>query len=71
MSRRSTNPDDYQELPVAVAVMQKQFPSAFVIAPHSHRRDQLLYAASGTMRIRTDTHSWIVPQSGLSTCPEG
>ena len=61
MPRRSTQPDDYQDLPVAVAVMQKYFPTAHVIAPHDHRRDQLLYAVSGTMRIRTDTHSWIVP----------
>ncbi|MGI9568451.1 MAG: AraC family transcriptional regulator, partial [Desulfobulbia bacterium] len=48
-------------LPVAVAVMKKRFPSDFVIEPHSHRRDQLLYAATGTMRVRTGTHSWIVP----------
>lgn len=61
MSKRSTNPDDYQELPVAVAVMEKHFPTAFVIAPHAHQRDQLLYAASGTMQIRTATHNWIVP----------
>ena len=71
MSRRSTNPDDYQELPVAVAVMQKHFPSAFVIAPHSHRRDQLLYAASGIMRVRTDTHSWIVPPERALYMPGG
>ena len=71
MSRRSTNPDDYQDLPVAVAVMQKHFPSAFVIAPHSHRRDQLLYAASGTMRIRTASHSWIVPPERALYMPGG
>jgi len=70
-SRRSINPDDYQELPVAVAVMQKHFPSDYVIAPHSHRRDQLLYAASGTMRVRTDTHSWIVPAERALYMPGG
>ncbi|MGI9409877.1 MAG: AraC family transcriptional regulator [Hyphomicrobiaceae bacterium] len=71
MRQRSTNPDDYQTLPVAVAVMQKHFPSDFVIAPHSHRRDQLLYAASGTMRVRTDTHSWIVPPKRALYMPGG
>jgi quercetin dioxygenase-like cupin family protein len=71
MSERSINADDYQELPVAVAVMQKHFPSDFVIAPHSHRRDQLLYAASGTMRVRTDTHSWIVPPERALYMPGG
>ena len=71
MVHRSTNPDDYQNLPVAVAVMQKHFPSAFVIAPHSHRRDQLIFAASGTMRVRTDTHSWIVPPERALYMPGG
>ena len=71
MPHRSINPDDYQELPVAVAVMKKHFPSAFVIAPHSHRRDQLLYAASGTMHIRTATHNWIVPPERALYMPGG
>ena len=71
MAPRSINPDDYQDLPVTVAVMQKQFPAGFVIAPHSHRRDQLLYAASGTMRIRTRTHSWIVPPERALYMPGG
>ncbi|MFV0489483.1 MAG: AraC family transcriptional regulator, partial [Vibrio fluvialis] len=71
MSSRSINPEDYQELPVAVAVMQKHFSSGHVIAPHSHRRDQLLYAASGTMRVRTDTHSWIVPPERALYMPGG
>ena len=71
MTDRSTNPDDYQELPVAVAVMQKHFPSEWVIAPHSHRRDQLIYAASGTMRVRTATHSWIVPPERALYMPGG
>ena len=71
MHQRSTNPEDYQLLPVAVAVMQKRFPPEFVIAPHSHRRDQLLYAATGTMRVRTETHSWIVPPERALYIPGG
>ena len=61
MSQRSIDPADYQALPVAVTVMQKHFPANFVISPHVYRRDQLIFAASGTMRVRTDSHSWIVP----------
>lgn len=71
MPQRSIDPEDYQELPVAVAVMQKKFPSSYVIASHSHRRDQLLYAASGTMRVRTDTHCWIVPPERALYVPGG
>jgi AraC-like DNA-binding protein/mannose-6-phosphate isomerase-like protein (cupin superfamily) len=59
--KRSINADDYQNLPVAVAVMQRHFPSNWTIPPHCHRRDQLLFAAVGTMRVRTETHSWLVP----------
>jgi AraC-like DNA-binding protein/quercetin dioxygenase-like cupin family protein len=58
---RSTDPLDYQSLDQPVAAMAKSFPAGFQIAPHSHTRDQLLYAASGTMRIRTATDAWIVP----------
>ena len=58
---RSTDPSDFQELEQTVAAMAKGFPAAFHIASHSHRRDQLLYAVSGTMRVRTATDAWIVP----------
>ena len=71
MPQRSTNPEDYQELPVSVAVMQKHFPADWVIDPHRHRRDQLIYAASGTMRVRTTTHSWIVPPERALYMPGG
>lgn len=58
---RSTDPIDYQRLDQAVGAMAKAFSPGFLIAPHSHERDQLLYAVSGTMRIRTASESWIVP----------
>lgn len=58
---RSTDPSDYQYLDQAVGAMAKAFPAGFHIAPHSHARDQLLYAVSGTMRIRTASEAWIVP----------
>jgi AraC-like DNA-binding protein/quercetin dioxygenase-like cupin family protein len=58
---RSTDPRDFQSLDQPVAVMAKSFPAGFHIAPHAHARDQLLYAVSGTMRIRTASQAWIVP----------
>lgn len=58
---RSTDPRDYQRLQQAVAAMAKGFADRFLIEPHSHARDQLLYAVSGTMRIRTASETWIVP----------
>lgn len=58
---RSTDPLDYQQLDQVVGAMAKAFPAGFHIAPHCHARDQLLYAVSGTMRIRTSSEAWIVP----------
>ena len=68
---RSTNPDDYQNVPRAVAAMAKEFPSGFEIAAHSHARDQLLYAISGVMRVRTDAEAWIVPPDRAVFLPAG
>lgn len=71
VSERSTNPFDFQTLPQAVAVMSKSFPAGYRIPPHEHARDQLLYAVSGTMRIRTPTHAWIVPPDRALYMPGG
>lgn len=70
-SDRSINPLDYQQLDQPVALMSKTFPAGFSIAPHRHARDQLLYAAAGTMRVRTEAHSWIVPPDRALYVPAG
>lgn len=70
-SNRSTDPLDYQHLDQAVAAMAKSFPTGFQIPPHHHERDQLLYAVSGTMRIRTSGDAWIVPPDRAVYIPAG
>jgi quercetin dioxygenase-like cupin family protein len=59
---RSTDPEDYQNLPQAVGAMSKVFADGYVIPLHQHQRDQLLYAISGIMRLRTEREAWIVPR---------
>ena len=61
MNRRSVDPADYQNVARPVAAMAKRFRHGTELEPHTHRRDQLLYAIEGIMRIRTDTDLWIVP----------
>src|ERR1700732_381973 len=61
MPARSTNRDDYQRVPRPVAAMAKDFPNGFVIAPHSHPRAQLVYAADGVMRVISPLGAWVVP----------
>ncbi len=58
---RSTDPNDYQDVPRPLAGMAKSFTDGHEIGLHHHRRDQLLYAVSGVMRIRTEREAWIVP----------
>jgi AraC-like DNA-binding protein len=58
---RSTDPEDYQRVPRPIGAMPKEFADGHVITPHSHERAQLLYAASGTMRVTTQDGTWMVP----------
>ncbi len=68
---RSTDPRDYQDLPQAIGAMSKSFADGFVIPLHQHERDQLLYATSGIMRLRTEREAWIVPRDGAVYIPAG
>ena len=68
---RSTDPIDYQTVPRPLAAMAKSFADGFVITPHSHRRDQLLYAVTGTMRVHTGREAWIVPPDRAVYLPAG
>jgi AraC-like DNA-binding protein/mannose-6-phosphate isomerase-like protein (cupin superfamily) len=68
---RSSDPRDFQDLDQTVAAMAKSCPAGFQIRPHSHKRDQLLYAVSGTMRIRTASDAWIVPPDRALFLPAG
>ena len=61
MARRSTDANDYQFVPRPLAAMSKSFRDGFEIAPHHHARDQLVYAVTGVMRVRTEAEAWIVP----------
>ena len=70
-STHSTDPRDYQGLSPCVAVMPKRFPDVFYIAPHSHPRDQLIYAISGVMRIETSGDAWVVPPDRALPMPAG
>src|SRR3954471_18577958 len=69
--QRSTNPEDYQHVPRAVAAMPKDFAAGFEILPHRHARPQLIYATAGTMRISTDDGVWIVPPQRAVWMPAG
>ncbi|MCP4319093.1 MAG: helix-turn-helix transcriptional regulator [Hyphomicrobiales bacterium] len=68
---RSTDPQDYQGLPQPIGAMSKTFVDGHVIEKHQHKRDQLLYAASGIMRLQTERQAWVVPPDGAICIPGG
>jgi AraC-like DNA-binding protein len=51
--------------------MANKYPRGFQIDPHSHPRDQLLYAVSGIMRVETEAEAWIVPPDRAVYLPAG
>ncbi|MGO4715057.1 AraC family transcriptional regulator [Bradyrhizobium sp. 2TAF24] len=57
----SSDADAYQFVPRPLAAMAKSFADGFEIRPHRHVRDQLVYAVTGVMRVRTAQEAWIVP----------
>ncbi len=61
MPHRSINPADYQSVPRPVAAMPKDFRDGDTIQPHHHRRAQLIYAATGVMRVTTASGAFVVP----------
>ncbi len=69
--QRRHEPAYVQRLPQPVALLGTSYPAGHRIAPHSHDRDQLLYAISGTMWIRTAAHAWIVPPDRALYMPAG
>ncbi len=71
MPPRSTNAADYMAVPRAVGAMAKDFPAGYVIPLDAHRRGQLIYAASGVMRVQTPHGLWVVPPERAVWVPPG
>src|SRR5262245_18407827 len=65
-SANRTNPrtadlPDPDEIPASVVVQASEYPAGHVIAPHRHRRAQLLYASTGVMTVTAEGGLWVVP----------
>ncbi len=69
MARRSTDPEDYQDVPRPIAAMAKDFPDGNRVAPHRHRRAQLVFATSGVMVVWTRQGTWVVPPNRAAWMP--
>ena len=51
----------YESTPRPVVAVGNDYPPDHEVAPHHHRRCQLLYGATGTMMVWTEHGAWVVP----------
>jgi AraC-like DNA-binding protein/mannose-6-phosphate isomerase-like protein (cupin superfamily) len=51
----------YEDTPRPVVAVGNDYPPDFEVAPHQHRRYQLLYGARGVMMVWTEHGAWVVP----------
>lgn len=71
MAKRSEHHEYLQTVSRPVAAMAKSYPAGYVGYMHSHARAQLLYAASGTIKLSLDLGCWIIPPRRAVWLPAG
>ncbi len=68
---RNVKADDVEDMPRPVVAIGNDYPARFELAPHSHTRIQLLYAAQGVLTVDTDHGAWVVPPERAVWIPAG
>jgi AraC-like DNA-binding protein len=68
---RNVNPNDHDQVPRPVIAVGNDYPPAFELAPHRHRRAQLLYAATGVVSVSTPEGAWAAPPERAIWIPAG
>ncbi len=59
------------DAPVVLRTLALTYGDGHGIEPHSHRWSQLIYAATGTMRVSTQDSCWLVPPTRAIWAPAG
>ncbi|MEO5626561.1 MAG: helix-turn-helix transcriptional regulator [Dokdonella sp.] len=68
---RNVDAQKVDTLPGNIVATSNEYPPDHHVAPHRHRRSQLLYAATGTMVVGTEAGRWIVPPARAVWIPAG
>lgn len=55
------DPDAHADLARAVVGIGNDYPPSFELAPHTHKRGQLLHATTGVMAVSTPHGAWVTP----------
>ncbi len=62
---------EHDTVPRAVVAIGNEYPVGYTGKPHSHRRAQLLYGATGLMTVSTRHGTWVVPPERAVWLPSG
>lgn len=68
---RNVNVDLYEGVPRPVLAYGNDYPPDHEVAPHVHRRAQLLHAISGVMMVEAEEGAWVVPPERAVWIPAG
>lgn len=65
------HPNDHEDVPRPVIGIGNDYPPAFELAEHRHRRGQFLYAATGVVAVSTPEGAWVAPPERAVWIPGG
>ncbi|HEY4134401.1 MAG TPA: helix-turn-helix transcriptional regulator [Alphaproteobacteria bacterium] len=63
--------EQFEEIARPIVALGNDYPDGHAIAPHYHRRSQLLYGASGAVMVVTTQGTWVVPPQRGVWIPSG
>jgi AraC-like DNA-binding protein/quercetin dioxygenase-like cupin family protein len=63
--------DRAERTPRPIVAVGHDYPPAFELARHRHRRSQLIYAAAGVVTVATDAGAWVAPPERAVWIPAG
>jgi AraC-like DNA-binding protein len=68
---RNARVELYDHVPRPIIALGNEYADGQVVAPHHHRRSQLLYAASGATMVTTAEGTWVTPPQRAMWIPAG
>jgi AraC-like DNA-binding protein/quercetin dioxygenase-like cupin family protein len=68
---RNTRVSAYEDTPRDVVATGNDYPAGTVLASHTHKRGQCLYAITGVLTVTTTEGSWVVPPRRALWIPAG
>lgn len=69
--RQKTRAEPSTRRHACITTLTRDYAPGYLIPPHSHRRDQLVYASRGVMTVRARAGEWVVPTNRAVLIPAG